>query len=205
MSKPKLYYFDAPVSRGEECRLALHLANVEFEDVRIQRQDWPAAKARTPFGHVPVLELEGRAPLAESNAILGLIGRKHDLHPSDPFEAARHEAVMSHVEDLRAAVTPTMRMTDDAEKKRAREALAAEFLPTWARDVERQIGDGPFFAGAKLHVVDLKLYMAVRWFVSGGVDHIPATIFATFTKLTRVHDSVRDDARIKAWYAKTAK
>lgn len=26
MGKPKLIYFDAPVSRGEECRLALHLA-----------------------------------------------------------------------------------------------------------------------------------------------------------------------------------
>ena len=32
MSKPKLSYFDAPVSRGEECRLALHAANVDFED-----------------------------------------------------------------------------------------------------------------------------------------------------------------------------
>lgn len=205
MSKPKLYYFDAPVSRGEECRLALHLANVDFEDVRIQRQDWPAHKARTPFGHVPVLEIEGRAPLAEANAILGLIGRKHDLHPNDPFEAARHEAVMSHVEELRATVTPTLRMTDEAEKKRAREALAADYLPAWGRDTERQIGEGPFFAGAKLQVVDLKLYMAVRWFASGTVDHIPATIFSTCPKLMRVHDSVRDDARVKAWYAKTAK
>ena len=29
MSKPRLIYFDAPVSRGEECRLALHLASDE--------------------------------------------------------------------------------------------------------------------------------------------------------------------------------
>jgi glutathione S-transferase len=86
LPNPKLYYFDAPVSRGEECRLALHLANVDFEDVRIARTDWPSFKERTPFGHVPVLELPGRAPLADSNAILTLIGRKHDLHPSDPCE-----------------------------------------------------------------------------------------------------------------------
>ena len=38
MSKPKLTYFDAPVSRGEECRLALHLAGIDFEDVRIKRR-----------------------------------------------------------------------------------------------------------------------------------------------------------------------
>jgi hypothetical protein len=59
MSKPKLTYFDAPVSRGDECRLA--------------------------------------------------------LHPSDDFEAARHEGMMQHVEELRAVVSPTLRM-GDAEK-----------------------------------------------------------------------------------------
>ena len=42
MAKPRLIYFDAPVSRGEECRLALHLAGVDFEDVRIKFDAWPA-------------------------------------------------------------------------------------------------------------------------------------------------------------------
>jgi len=202
MSKPKLFYFDAPVSRGEECRLALHLAGVDFEDVRIQRDAWPALKPTTPFGAVPVLEMPGRAPLAQSNAILVLIGRQHGLHPKDDFEAARHEAMMAHVEDLRATVSPTLRMVDEAEKKAAREQLASTFLPTWAERVERQLGEGPFFGGAALNVVDLKLHMAVRWFAGGKVDHIPATIFAAYPKLTRVHDAVRDDARVKSWYAR---
>jgi glutathione S-transferase len=202
MSKPKLIYFDAPVSRGEECRLALHVAGVDFEDARLKREDWPALKPKTPFGALPVLEMPGRAPLAQTNAILVLIGRQHGLHPKDDFEAARHEAVMCHVEDLRAAVTPSMRMTDEAEKKKAREVLATSYLPTWAEQVERQIGDGPFFSGAALHVVDLKLHLAVRWFAGGKVDYIPATIFSGFPKLNRVHDAVRDDARVKAWYAK---
>jgi hypothetical protein len=47
--------------------------------------------------------------------------------------------------------------------------------------------------------------MGVRWFASGALDHIPATIFSSYPKLMRLHDAVRDDARIKAWYAKTAK
>src|SRR5262249_30262968 len=138
----------------------------------------------------------------QSNAILVLIGRRHGLHPKDDFEAARHEAVMAYVEDLRAAVSPTLRMTDEAEKKKAREALAATTLPAWGATVERQIGEGPFFAGEDAHVVDLKLQMAVRWFAGGNVDHVPATIFSGFPKLTRVFEAVRDDARVKAWYAK---
>jgi glutathione S-transferase len=202
MTLPKLTYFDAPASRGEECRLALHLAGIEFEDVRIKFADWPALKPTTPFGSMPVLELPGHPPLAQCNAILVLIGRRHDLHPKDDFEAARHEAVMHHVEDLRAVVGPTMRMAD-AEKKAAREALVADYLPAWAAATERQIsGDGPFFAGGKLHVVDLKLHLVVRWFISGKLDHIPATIFDGYPKLRRVHDAVRDHEGVKAWYAK---
>jgi prostaglandin-H2 D-isomerase / glutathione transferase len=203
MTKPKLKYFDAPVSRGEECRLALHLAGVEFEDVRIKPPEWPALKPTTPYGSMPILELPGKAPLAHSNAILVLIGRKHDLHPTDAFEAARHEAMMQHVEDLRANVGPTLRLAD-AEKKTAREALAATYLPSWGQFAENNITEEPFFGGAKVHVVDLKIHMAVRWFAGGRVDHIPATIFAPYPKLMRIHDAVRDHAGVKAWYAKTS-
>lgn len=201
MTKPKLFYFDAPVSRGEECRLALHLAGVEFEDVRIKPADWPAMKPETPYGGLPILELPGQPRLAHSNAILVLIGRRHGLHPTDDVEAARHEGMMQHVEDLRAVVGPTLRM-GDAEKQTAREALAATFLPTWGANAEKNITGDPFFGGAKPNVVDLKLHMAVRWFAGGKVDHIPATIFAAYPKLMRVHDAVRDHAGVKAWYAK---
>jgi glutathione S-transferase len=202
MSKPRLIYFDAPVSRGEECRLALHLAGVEFEDVRVAQADWPALKPETPFGGLPVLELPGLPPLGQSNAILVLIGRRHGLHPRDDVEAARHEAVMCHVEDLRAQVGPTLRIADETGKKATRAALAESYLPAWAAYAERQIADaGPFFAGEKLHVVDLKLHRAVHWFASGIIDHIPATVFSAFPKLNRVYAAVRDHERVRAWYA----
>jgi len=201
MTKPKLTYFDAPVSRGEECRLALHLAGVDFVDNRIANADWPTVKPTTPYGSIPVLELPGAPPLAHSNAILALIGRRHGMHPTDDVEAARHEGMMCHVEDLRGRVAPTIRLPDD-EKKRVRDALVVDYLPAWASFAEKNIEGAPFFAGTKLHVVDLKLHMAVRWFVGGKVDHIPATIFAAYPRLMRVHDAVRDHAGVKAWYAK---
>jgi glutathione S-transferase len=201
MTKPKLIYFDAPVIRVVECRLALHLAGIEFEDVRIDAAAWSAMKEQTPYGGLPVLELPGQPPLAHSNAILVLIGRRHGLHPANDFEAARHEGMMQHVEDLRGVVTPTIRM-GGAEKRAAREAMVAGFLPTWARSAERNILGEPFFGGTKLHVVDLKLHMAVRWFIGGNVDHIPATIFAGYSKLMAVYGAVREHPGVKTWYAK---
>jgi len=182
MNNVRLTYFDAPVSRGEECRLALHLAGVAFEDVRISGADWASMKQNTPYGGLPVLEFPGHLPLAQSNAILVMLGRLYGLHPKQEFEAARHEGMMQHVEDLRAVVGPTIRMAE-AEKKAAREAMVRDFLPAWARYAEKNIVAEPFFGGSQLQVVDLKLHMAVRWFIGGKVDHIPAGV--------------------KSWYAKT--
>ncbi len=203
MQKPKLTYFDAPMSRGEECRLALHVSGVDFDDHRLNREQWLALKPQTPFGSVPVLEMPGKPALAQSNAILVFIGRTWGLHPKDDFEAARHEAMMAHVEELRNFIAPTMRMTDADEKKRAREKLAAEYIPAWAANGNRWIGDeGPFFAGNSIHVVDFKLLMIVRWIRGGALDHIPTTAFDGATKLLRVHDAVDADPRVRAWYAK---
>jgi glutathione S-transferase len=202
MSKPRLMYFDFAGSRGEECRIALHLAGVDFEDVRVKSGDWPAMKASTPFGAMPVLEIPGKAPLAHSNAILVFIGRQHGLHPSDAFEAARHEALMSSVEELRHTITPTLRITDPEQKRQAREALAANELKTWASQVERQLGEGPFIGGAKLQVADLKLYMVVRWLTTGIVDHVPTTVFDHCPKLMRLYRAVGEHPGVKAWLAK---
>lgn len=204
MNKPRLVYFDFAGSRGEECRIALHLAGIDFDDVRVQAKDWPAIKGGTPFGALPVLELPGKAPLAHSNAILVYVGRQHGLHPQDAVEAARHEALMSAVEDIRHTISPTLRITDPEQRRSAREALAGNELHTWGAQVERQLGDGPFIAGATLHVADLKLYMMARWLASGVLDHIPATVLGHCPKLQRLHNAVADHAGVKDWLARGA-
>jgi glutathione S-transferase len=200
MTKPKLSYFDAPASRGEECRLALHLSGVDFEDVRVKGPEWPAVKAQSPFGALPTFELPGKPMLAQSNAILVYIGRTWGMHPKDDFEAARHEMMMNAVEDLRIEIGNTIDLEPEAKKK-AREEIAETVLPVWCANAEKQIA-GPFFAGDKPHVVDMKLFMITRWLTGGKLDHIPTSIVAGYGKLMRVHDAVRDHAGVKAWYAK---
>jgi glutathione S-transferase len=131
MNRPRLIHFDFDGSRGEECRIALHLAGIDFEDVRVQSKDWPAMKVGTPFGALPPLEIPGKSPLAQSNAILVYIGRQHQLHPVDNFDAARHEALMCAVEDLRHTISPTLRISDPEQKRLAREALASNEIKSW--------------------------------------------------------------------------
>jgi glutathione S-transferase len=201
MTRYKLTYFDAAVSRGEECRLALHLAGLPFEDERLNGDQWAARKASTPFGALPVLTVDDRQ-LAQSNAILRFIGSQHGLHPPEPFEAALHESVLSAVEDLRTRMGPIIRIKDEVEKKRARQEAAAGYLQEWGAAVERQIGAGPFLAGAKPCVADLKLFVAVGAYLKGTIDHIPTDVFRAFPKLLRLVGAVKQHPKVVDWYAR---
>ncbi len=201
-SKTKLTYFDFSGSRGEECRLALFAADVPFEDERLTRAQWADRQASAPLGGLPILTVEGHPPLGQSNAILTLVGRLHGLHPSDEWEAARHLAVMGAVEDLRVRMGVINRLPDPDEKRRAREEVAAGYLPEWGDRIEQQIGEGPFLGGAGLNVVDLKLFVAMGPFLAGKIDHVPADVWKRSPKLLALHAAVKEHPRVTAWYAR---
>jgi glutathione S-transferase len=201
MTKPILTYFDFPRSRGEECRLALFLAGVDFEDRRITSKDWAALKPTTPFGSLPVFEIPGKPPVSQSNAILGHIGRRYGLLPRDEWEAMRLESLLSACEDLRHTVNRTTGIKDIEELKRKRAELVEGPVLAWARNMERQIV-GPFAGGTDISVADIKIYIIVNWFKSGVLDHVPTDVFASFPKLEGVWQSVKQHPKVMEWYAR---
>jgi prostaglandin-H2 D-isomerase / glutathione transferase len=202
MTQPTLTYFDIPTSRGEECRLALFLSDVKFTDERLTRAQWDARKATSPFGALPIFSIEGKPALSQSNAILRMIGGEHGLLPKDPWESARHEAVMCAVEEMRAKLGPTGRIKDPAEKQAAREALASSFFPEWCGQLEQQI-TGPFVGGSTLSVADLKIFVAFGPLLAGKIDHIPPATFAPFKKLLALVEAVKAHPKVTAWYARS--
>jgi len=199
VTKPKLTYFNFPGGRGEDCRMALHIAGVDWEDDRFSGA-WPEKKPTTPFGSLPVLEVPGKGVLAQSNAILSYLGREYGLLPSDSFEVARHEMVMNAVEELRAQAATTTH--EDKEKMReAREAFVAGYLQSWARGMSNEIR-GPFVGGDALSVADLKLYVALRAYLRGTYDHIPTDVLEPFPKLTALIAAVAAHPKVAEWDAR---
>jgi glutathione S-transferase len=164
-------------------------------------EQWQARKATAPFGALPMLTLEGKPPLAQSNAILRMIGGEHGLLPKDPWESARHEAMMCAVEEMRGKLGPTNRIKDPAEKQAAREALAKTYYPEWCAQVEKQIV-GPFLGGAALSVADLKLFVSMGMLLAGKIDHVPPSTFEPFPKLRALVDAVKQHPKVAAWYAR---
>lgn len=60
MSNIKLYYFDI-YGRADFIRFILHHAKVEYEDIRINREQLVEMKTagKLEFGQVPALEVDG--------------------------------------------------------------------------------------------------------------------------------------------------
>jgi prostaglandin-H2 D-isomerase / glutathione transferase len=203
MAQYKLTYFDFSRSRGEECRLALFIAGVDFVDRRIAREEWPSLKTQTPYGSIPTLEVEGKSALAQSNAILGYVGQRYGLLPRDPWQAAQHVAILDSVEELRSRLAPSGNLTDPAAKKQAREEFASGPLREWATAVERQV-QGPFVAGSAISVADIKIQSIMSSFKSGVIDHVPTDAFASFTKLEALYGAVLAHPKVAEWKSRHA-
>src|SRR5690606_7941988 len=198
MSVPVLTYFDFPGGRGEEARLAFHIAGVEWKDDRFSG-NWPEAKAKTPFGGLPTLEVPGKGVLSQSNAIMAYIGREYGLLPADSFESARHEAILCAVEERRAEATTTA-LDDEDAKRAAREWFAEGYLARWLANAEAQV-KGPFVGGDTLSVADLKLFVILRAYINGVYDHIPASVLDPCPKLRALYRAVGEHLRWVDWYA----
>nr|WRX05953.1 GSTS1e [Helicoverpa armigera] len=73
-----VYHYYREKAMGEANRLLMAYGGQEFEDHRISDEDWPAFKPNTPFGQMPVLELNGKK-YAKTSAISRYFGRKYGL------------------------------------------------------------------------------------------------------------------------------
>jgi len=199
--KVTLSYFDFAGGRGEACRMALYLAGVEFFDDRIKRPDWPGKKPTTPFGGMPVLTIRGKGELAQSNAILGFIGAGHDLLPADNFEAARHLAILSAVEEFAIRLFAGGDVDEDA-KKQKREQFAAGYMKDWSEHLSAQIR-GPFVGGEKISVADLKLYVNMSLLKSGHVDHVSPDYFDAYPRFVALFEAVGSHPKVVAYQNRT--
>jgi prostaglandin-H2 D-isomerase / glutathione transferase len=203
MAKLKLTYFDFHGGRGEPARLALSIGGIPFEDDRVAPSNWPSHKADTPFGALPVLEVDGKT-VSQSNAINRYVGKLADLYPSDPWQAALCDEVMEAVEDIGTKIGATFALPEE-QKKAQREELVAGPIPFYLTRLEQRLEahGGRYFAADRLTVADLKVFVWIRHLRSRALDHVPADLADRVApKLVEHYERIKSDSRVKAYYAK---
>jgi glutathione S-transferase len=201
--KLKLSYFDFNGGRGEPARVALSMAGIAFEDDRVVFADWSARKAQTPFGSLPVLEVDGRI-LSQSNAINRYVGKLAGLYPEDPWQAALCDEICEAAEEYNQALGRTFGLPKEALRA-AREEFTAGKLRFYLQRFESllEARGGMWFADGRITMADLPVVDVVRHLQSGQLAHIPTdNVEQVAPGLDRHRKRVLEEPRVAAYYEK---
>ena len=135
--------------------IALREKNAPFELRHIESDNRPPwFLAISPHKKVPVLTIDDKVTLFESNAINEYLDEMvaPRLHPEDPIERAVNRAWTDYVPTFASAVTGCAYATTEEAYKKALEQTPVAF-ERLEKALEKQ-GSGPFFNGARYSLVD---------------------------------------------------
>jgi len=204
MPAHKLTYFNGR-GRGEIIRLVFAAADVAYEDVRIDRADWPGThKAGTPFGQLPVLEVDG-VKLCQSNACARYVARKYNLAGKTDLDQAKVDMIVDCMEDTSKPIIKIFLEKDEAKKAELKKKYLDEELPAYLTYLENILktnqGGDKFFVGTELTLADLALINLVSWTaMAGATDPL-----AKFPKLAALQKRAEAVPKVAAWLAKRPK
>jgi glutathione S-transferase len=145
----------------QRASIALAEKNVPFERINVDLADKPDwFRKISPLGKVPLL-MVGEEVLFESAVIVEYLDETVEpkLHPSDALTRARHRAWMEFGSSILANIWTIETAKDRSAFDQAVTAVSEKF----AR-IEDQLGEGPFFAGARFSLVDAVFAPVFRYF-----------------------------------------
>jgi glutathione S-transferase len=140
---------------------ALTEKGVAHERVYVDLADKPQwFRAISPLGKVPLLVV-GEDVLFESAVICEYLDDTASprLHPEDALERARHRAWIEFGSAILNDIWSFYTARDEATLAKKRDDIAGKF-----QQLEQHLGAGPYFAGARFHLVDAVFGPIFRYF-----------------------------------------
>lgn len=204
MPSYKLTYFDIQ-GRGELIRWIFAVAKKPYTDERIKFEDWPKRKATTPFGQLPVLEVDG-TQICQSYVIAEYLAKQFGLAGKNDLEQAQAAMIAQCAEDAYKPLFPIFRESDESKKKEVLDKYTSEQLPDFLSKFEallaKNSGGNGYFVGSKLSWADL----AIVSFFSEVDDRFKIDFhFDKYPKLNALKSKVESDAGLADWLKKRPK
>ncbi|KAJ8675365.1 hypothetical protein QAD02_011151 [Eretmocerus hayati] len=199
MSAYKLTYFNI-TGIGEPIRFLLSYGGADYEDKRIEFEEWPQYKHKTPMEQVPILEIDGKV-FHQTRAIGRYLARKFNLYSSDDLEAMEIDATIDDIDDCRIFVSTYFREKDPAIKAKQKE-IAHEKITFYLGKFEEQVKkNGGYFVGNKLSWADIT-FTAI---IEGCSNILEKDQIEEFPALKKLTETVRSFPKIKAYIEKRPK
>lgn len=222
----KLEYFNIE-GAAEPVRIALSVAGVPFDDVRVAWPEWAAKKPTTKHGVLPELILPDGAVVTESLAMLRLAGEADPdgtLYPADVAARLGVEQAIGLVGDMKRAWLPGLYMgmrpqmygypakreewkEADEVIGKVRKGFIADALPKFMGYLTDSIKEngGKFLCGSDLTIADILAYQEVAYFRKGIADHVPKESLEPFPEILEYLARVEAHPKVAAYLASKAK
>ncbi|XP_014210579.1 glutathione S-transferase [Copidosoma floridanum] len=199
MTSYKVSYFDI-TALGEPIRFLLSYGGVDFVDDRVKMDEWPKIKPTTPFGQMPVLEVDGKK-VCQSTAICRYLAKQFGLAGKDDWENLEIDAAVDTIHDLRAKIAAGHYESNEEAKKQKLEA-AKELVPFYLERLDEQVKkNGGYFVGGKLTWADL-FFVALLDYLNYMAKY---DILEKYDSLKKLEEKIHQEPKIKAWLAKRPK
>eukprot|EP00351_Strombidinopsis_sp_SopsisLIS2011_P003679 CAMPEP_0116876892 /NCGR_PEP_ID=MMETSP0463-20121206/8750_1 /TAXON_ID=181622 /ORGANISM="Strombidinopsis sp, Strain SopsisLIS2011" /LENGTH=202 /DNA_ID=CAMNT_0004523783 /DNA_START=28 /DNA_END=636 /DNA_ORIENTATION=- len=151
----KLYYFDL-YGRAEAIRMILTHAKVEFEDVRLNKEQFGemVASGKLEFNQVPAFEMEDGKVLTQGVSILRYLGAKHGYYPTDALKAWEADSMIDAMSDFNNTMRKIMFAPNEEAKAAAQKEFAEVHAPTFFTRAEKRLAGQKYFGGDSPNVFD---------------------------------------------------
>lgn len=200
MVKYTLVYFNGR-GRAEVSRILFALAGVEYEDKRIEGEDWGKLKPDTPFGQIPILKIDD-VTLCQSEAMEFYLAKTFGFAGANTLEEAQVLMIGNCVMDTLTPLFKMFGLKDEEAKDEIKKKYKEEQMPKFLGMLEKLLvsnksGDG-YFIGDKITVADVKVIGIFEWLEVFNVEFD----ISSYPKLKAHKDRVRNEPKIAAWIAK---
>ena len=193
----KLYYFPSK-GRAELIRWIFVQAGVPYEDKRIAGEEWAAFKPNTPFGSIPVLDVDGKL-LAGSGPIARYLAEELGLAGSNAIENCELASLYDVMDDLFAKLAGFFFEKDEARKATLKKDLDDTQLPKYLGILDKRIKDNGspegWIYGQKLTYADLRVALVSDVVVMIG----GANVLDAYPDLAKLKATVEALPNIAKW------
>ena len=208
----KIIYLDLPFWRAEVARITLFIADIKFDDFRINSEEFSYLQENgrlkdgtlIPFGQLPVLVINGQS-IAQTGGIARICGKLSGMYPADMIEAGEVDQIIDTVTDINELLNPSMRENDPIKKRVMRAELTNKDLPNYFGYLEDILNanNSNWFVGGKMSVADIAVWGLLGWIASGVLDDIPPGVINPFKRLKKLYNEVSQNPHVREWKIKT--
>ena len=208
----KIIYVDTPFWRAEVPRLSLFYGSIDYEDIRISREDFLSAKKNgftqsghyLPFRQIPVLIINNYS-LTQTGAMSRYCGKLSGLYPkNDDLLAAKIDQIIDICTDMTVLFSNYRKNMETNIDYNKRKEFFDNILMNKMKLLENMLLNDNYFKDLNsLSIAEIAIWRIFGWFSSGLIEGFPTNFVKQLKTIQMICLKVEKFDFVKEWISKT--